>query len=83
VPAQVAGPRYWSLTIDPQHAVHRSVLDGLVVYVKRKTGHLPYEQDPRGLRSIVSRTFPKSIAVTAAEVTRSPALRSAPCAAPH
>jgi len=31
-----------------------------VIYVKRKTGFLPYAEDPRGFRSILSRSFPKN-----------------------
>lgn len=30
-----------------------------IIYVKRKTGYLPYADDPHGVRSILARPFPK------------------------
>ncbi|BGP35109.1 Anaphase-promoting complex subunit 1 [Rhodotorula toruloides] len=55
---QIDSPRYWAfalnLSSNPSHLdqfLHDSTL-----YVKRKTGHLSYAQDPRGIRSIFTRS---------------------------
>jgi hypothetical protein len=53
-----ASPRYWGrelLVADrPEHA---AALRRRVLWVKRKTGHLPYTMDGRGLASIFCRPF--------------------------
>ena len=59
---QVQGPRYWAHTHDvgllqsaraggPQDAAQGSA----ALFVRRKTGAMPYEADPRGVRSLLSR----------------------------
>ncbi len=57
---EVASNRYWPVKLDiEQNAAHRRLLSsGQIVYVKRKTGHISYAQDPRGLRSIIARSVP-------------------------
>ena len=45
-----------------------------IIYVKRKTGYLPYSDDPHGVRSILARPFPKEglsgeLGTTAAAMT--------------
>jgi hypothetical protein len=42
---------------NPDHL--RALSQGRVIFVKRKTGFLTYDQDPKGLRSVLSRSFPK------------------------
>ena len=63
---QVASPRFWPLALDvknnPEHL--RILASRGVIYVKRKTGYLSYNQDPMGLRSILSRSVPKSATLT-------------------
>ncbi|GAA5863440.1 hypothetical protein JCM8547_006981 [Rhodosporidiobolus lusitaniae] len=55
---QVDSPRYWSfalrLSSNPQHLAR--FLSSPVLHVKRRTGHLSYAQDPRGIRSIFTRS---------------------------
>ncbi|GAA6008355.1 hypothetical protein JCM11491_004446 [Sporobolomyces phaffii] len=57
---QVESPRYWGYTVrldgssDPDE-VARFLTDG-TLFVKRRTGHLSYAQDPRGIRSIFTRS---------------------------
>lgn len=55
---QIDSPRYWSfalrLSSNPQHLA--SFLSSSTLYVKRRTGHLSYAQDPRGIRSIFTRS---------------------------
>lgn len=50
---KVESPRYWPSTAkldgDPR------LTSGHVLWVKRKTGHLDYAEDPRGIRSIATR----------------------------
>lgn len=59
---EVRSPRFWPLKLDLEaNPVHRAMLrNRRVLYVKRKTGYLLYEHDPKGLRSILSRSFPTS-----------------------
>ncbi|BGP51376.1 Anaphase-promoting complex subunit 1 [Rhodotorula kratochvilovae] len=55
---QIDSPRYWSFSLrlssNPTHLA-RFLRDG-VLHVKRRTGHLSYAQDPRGIRSIFTRS---------------------------
>ncbi|KAL8291339.1 hypothetical protein RQP46_002317 [Phenoliferia psychrophenolica] len=55
---QIDSPRYWSFALhlasNPEHL--RSFLRDATIYVKRRTGHLSYAQDPRGIRSIFTRS---------------------------
>lgn len=55
---QVDSPRYWSfglhLASNPTH--RRAFLNDSTLYVKRRTGHLSYSQDPRGNKSIFTRS---------------------------
>ena len=57
---EVTSNRYWPVKLDIEHnAAHRRLLSSAqIVYVKRKTGHISYAQDPRGLRSIIARSVP-------------------------
>jgi len=54
----LASPRYWGRSLlvrrRPDHA---AALRQRVLWVKRKTGHLPYKQDAHGLSSIFCRPF--------------------------
>jgi hypothetical protein len=53
---RVLGPRYWPLTIQGPHL--RAVLRGeAALLVKRRPGCLPYQDDPRGTRSLLSRAL--------------------------
>ncbi|KAM0747870.1 hypothetical protein T439DRAFT_305034 [Meredithblackwellia eburnea MCA 4105] len=51
-------PRYWGFTLhiatNPDHL--RAFLRATTIYVKRRTGHLSYAQDPRGIKSIFTRS---------------------------
>lgn len=55
---QVDTPRYWNFALNlasnPTHL--RSFLQNGTLFVKRKTGHLSYASDPRGIRSIFTRS---------------------------
>lgn len=55
---QIDSPRYWGFSLhlasNPQHLA--SFLHDGTIYVKRRTGHLSYAQDPRGIRSIFTRS---------------------------
>ncbi|GEM12547.1 anaphase promoting complex subunit 1 [Rhodotorula toruloides] len=55
---QIDSPRYWTfalnLSSNPSHL--EQFLRDNTLYVKRKTGHLSYAQDPRGIRSIFTRS---------------------------
>ncbi len=58
----IASPRYWFQTLNLQKdASHMftTLLKQKVIFVKRKTGFLSYNEDPKGFRSILSRSFPK------------------------
>ena len=53
---RVLGPRHWPLTIQGPHL--RAVLRGeAALLVKRRPGCLPYQDDPRGTRSLLSRAL--------------------------
>ncbi|GAA5888864.1 hypothetical protein JCM5296_005019 [Sporobolomyces johnsonii] len=55
---QVDSPRYWGFSLrlaaNPDHFAN--FLRDSTLYVKRRTGHLSYAQDPRGIRSIFTRS---------------------------
>lgn len=55
---QIDSPRYWGFSLhlasNPEHLA--SFLKTGTLYVKRRTGHLNYAQDPRGIRSIFTRS---------------------------
>ncbi|GAA5827754.1 hypothetical protein JCM11251_007657 [Rhodosporidiobolus azoricus] len=55
---QIDSPRYWSYSVrlaqNPQHLAR--FLRSSTLYIKRRTGHLSYAQDPRGIRSIFTRS---------------------------
>ncbi|KAJ8328768.1 Anaphase-promoting complex subunit 1 [Batrachochytrium dendrobatidis] len=56
----VNSPRYWPVTVDFQslsETEKQTLLNGL--WVKRKTGHLPYSMDPHGHNSILMWTVPR------------------------
>ncbi|SCV73235.1 BQ2448_7160 [Microbotryum intermedium] len=58
---QVDTPRYWSFALNlasPSSARQREAFlaDHTTLWVKRRTGHLSYAQDPRGVRSIFTRS---------------------------
>ena len=55
---QVESPRYWGFTVRlAQNPTQFSrFLRNSTLYVKRRTGHLSYAQDPRGIRSIFTRS---------------------------
>jgi anaphase-promoting complex subunit 1 len=44
---------------DNNHLDLLSILQHKVIFVKRKTGFLSYKDDPKGYRSILSRSYPK------------------------
>lgn len=75
VSIKVDSPRYWPLVLDiarnPLHA--QSLLRTRTIYVRRKTGHLPYVSDKRGFSSIFSRPFPGD--PTAAILGHAPAVQ--------
>ncbi|GAA5990620.1 hypothetical protein JCM11641_007058 [Rhodosporidiobolus odoratus] len=54
----IDSPRYWAfylrLSTNPHHFAR--FLASSTLYVKRRTGHLSYSQDPRGIRSIFTRS---------------------------
>lgn len=54
----IDSPRYWSfsLHLSTNPAQMRKFLSDSTLYVKRRTGHLSYSQDPRGNRSIFTRS---------------------------
>jgi hypothetical protein len=55
---QVESPRYWGFTVRlnaTSNQFSRFLRDS-TLYVKRRTGHLSYAQDPRGIRSIFTRS---------------------------
>ncbi|KAL1925795.1 uncharacterized protein VTP21DRAFT_678 [Calcarisporiella thermophila] len=60
-------PRYWPIELDlegnPEHL--QSLLKTQVIFVKRKTGHLSYNEDPKGFRSIFNRSLPRRMRVDA------------------
>jgi anaphase-promoting complex subunit 1 len=55
---QIDSPRYWSfaLHLSTNQTQLRNFLVDSTLYVKRRTGHLSYSQDPRGNRSIFTRS---------------------------
>ncbi|KDE02819.1 hypothetical protein MVLG_06656 [Microbotryum lychnidis-dioicae p1A1 Lamole] len=58
---QVDTPRYWPFALNltsPSSAHQREAFlaDHTTLWVKRRTGHLSYAQDPRGVRSIFTRS---------------------------
>ncbi|GAA5931103.1 anaphase promoting complex subunit 1 [Sporobolomyces koalae] len=55
---QVESPRYWGFTLRlaSNPAQFERFLRDSTLYVKRRTGHLSYAQDPRGIRSIFTRS---------------------------
>ncbi|KAI5477699.1 anaphase promoting complex subunit 1 [Pseudohyphozyma bogoriensis] len=54
---QIDSPRYWPFTLHLSNASHlRSFLETHTLQVKRRTGHLSYAQDPRGIKSIFTRS---------------------------
>jgi Anaphase-promoting complex sub unit 1 C-terminal domain/APC1 beta sandwich domain/Anaphase-promoting complex subunit 1 middle domain len=57
----VSSPRYWPVRLQLEHDPRSLALlrNRRILYVKRKTGYLLYQQDPKGLQSILSRSFPK------------------------
>lgn len=58
---ELDSPRFWPLKLDLQDTeIQENLRRCRVIYVKRKTGYLLYEQDPKGMQSIMSRSFPKS-----------------------
>ena len=86
----VDSPRYWPQALhltEPGVATTAAGGDGnakpwterRIIYVKRKTGYLPYADDPHGVRSILARPFPKDTAVGIATLSGSgrPAGRTA------
>ncbi|GAA5951186.1 hypothetical protein JCM10213_003604 [Rhodosporidiobolus nylandii] len=54
----IDSPRYWPFSLrlssNPSHLAR--FLSSSTLYVKRRTGHLSYAQDPRGIRSIFTRS---------------------------
>lgn len=58
---RVSTPRYWESNFDfiNQPHVIQSFKRAGVLFVKRKPGFLSYMDDPKGFRSILSRSFPK------------------------
>eukprot|EP00474_Spongospora_subterranea_P010640 CRZ11098.1 hypothetical protein [Spongospora subterranea] len=66
VSLQVAGPRFWQIQFHFQSdCSHAKILrDRGILYVKRRTGHLHYRQDPFGRRGVLSRSFPCMVAAT-------------------
>ena len=59
---QVASPRYYPLCIPVSSSrSHAARLEhSRQIFVKRKTGHLSYGDDGRGVRSLLARAFPKN-----------------------
>ncbi|GAA5993657.1 hypothetical protein JCM5350_003049 [Sporobolomyces pararoseus] len=55
---QVESPRYWGFTLrlNSNPDQFSRFLRNSTLYVKRRTGHLSYAQDPRGIRSIFTRS---------------------------
>ncbi|GAA5959418.1 hypothetical protein JCM3765_006597 [Sporobolomyces pararoseus] len=55
---QVESPRYWGFTVrlNSNPDQFSRFLRNSTLYVKRRTGHLSYAQDPRGIRSIFTRS---------------------------
>ncbi|TPX44078.1 hypothetical protein SeMB42_g04443 [Synchytrium endobioticum] len=56
----IDSPRYWKMSLNFDNADHlNSIRSRRVLVVKRKTGHLSYQEDPHGYRSILARPFPR------------------------
>ncbi|GJN93756.1 hypothetical protein Rhopal_006813-T1 [Rhodotorula paludigena] len=55
---QIDSPRYWTFSLRlSANATHLArFLTDSTLHVKRRTGHLSYAQDPRGIRSIFTRS---------------------------
>ena len=59
---RVEGPRYWQQTLpgsflgstDPPEGVGLGPQGAHTLYVRRKAGALPYDEDPLGVRSLLS-----------------------------
>lgn len=55
---ETESPRYWQRSLlVRERPVHADVLRQRVLWVKRKTGHLPYQMDGQGLASFFCRPF--------------------------
>ncbi|GAA6022457.1 hypothetical protein JCM10207_004399 [Rhodosporidiobolus poonsookiae] len=61
---QIDSPRYWPYALHlASNSAHRNgflAATPSTLYVKRRTGHLSYAQDPRGIRSIFTRSKSES-----------------------
>lgn len=60
---QIDSPRYWTFNLNlsssssSTNSIHLiNFLKNGTIFVKRRTGHLSYAQDPRGIRSIFTRS---------------------------
>ena len=49
-------PHPYQASIDPTSSLADLLPNGLTLHVKRRTGHLSYARDPRGIRSIFTRS---------------------------
>ncbi|KAK9766803.1 Anaphase-promoting complex subunit 1 [Basidiobolus ranarum] len=59
----INSPRYWPIVLDIAgnefHA--KSLSNNPTIFVKRKIGHLSYNEDPKGYRSILTQAFSKNL----------------------
>jgi anaphase-promoting complex subunit 1 len=57
----ISSPRYWPRKlVFSQNSLDDGASPNLQVYVKRKSGYLPYVHDPSGYLSLLSRSFSKA-----------------------
>lgn len=55
VAIDVVGPRYWPQALPGNAGLGEGPCTGRRLYVQRRKGYLPYEEDPKGLRSPLCR----------------------------
>ncbi|CAG8433353.1 1562_t:CDS:10 [Diversispora eburnea] len=57
---EIDSPRYWSIQLEfgKNSEYDHRFWNNPTLYVKRKTGHLTYAEDPQGLRDLFARIFP-------------------------
>ena len=61
----VESPRYWKRNLAlSESGKHASILQRRIMWVKRRTGHLPHNVDPQGLSSMWCRPFAPTLTET-------------------
>lgn len=68
---RLCGPRYWTYTLDVgSGGDHAALLEhhphGVVLWAKRKQGHLSYVQDPQGKCNLLAGVLPPSAGTSGA-----------------